>query len=797
MKNLIIPLSLVAGTLQASAFSFGENVETAKPLAVSSIAANHQDDTETYTITGNVADTSGRPVDFASVAILNASDSSFVAGGVTDADGRFAIPCKMQRAILKVSCVGYETLYKACTTGDAVAITLSETVNTLQGVTVKGQRKLFEMTGEGIVANIKGTALSEAGTADDVIAKMPSVYADGGKYSVYGKGEAQIYINGRKIVDYDELSRLSSKDIASVTIDNNPGAKYDATVKAVIHIKTVRRQGDGLSGSLSAMYRQAHRGSSEDGATLNWRKGGLDIFASAFYAVTQSYQKQRDNKATWKDGDTWKMHNSSTIRGRKPVSANTKLGFSYAFNARHSIGASYNMTYLPNSRAHFVQSQSVERNGQPDESFVYDTRLNSKSSPQHLANIYYRGNVGGWSIAVDNDLVKKKGRTIQHVAQTSSTDGSSSINSTSRADNVMAASKVVVSHSVGKGRVEAGGELIHTDSKQKYSNEQQIIAATDDHIKEDKYAGFIAGTMPLGKCEIRAGLRYEHTVSDYYEHGTWVAGQSRRYDNLFPNASVSFPVGRARFSVAYTAKTRRPTYHELSSNMQYDDVFTYEGGNPLLRPETTHDITLSASYRWVYMNVGYKHVSDAITSHIDFLEGSETPTSVMTNVNRPSVNMYSAALSLTPRFGLWSPRLTVSLMGQNLKTDYHGGRKKLDTPLLFAGLYNSFALPGGYILTADISGRTYGDVSIATLKPSWQTNLGASKNFGLWTVLLQATDIFHTARSSMIFYGTGLRHDKWNYPDTQAVKLTVSYRFNPTGSKYKGTGAGAEEKSRL
>ena len=39
--------------------------------------------------------------------------------------------------------------------------------------------------------------------------------------------------------------------------------------------------------------------------------------------------------------------------------------------------------------------------------------------------------------------------------------------------------------------------------------------------------------------------------------------------------------------------------------------------------------------------------------------------------------------------------------------------------------------------------------------------------------------------------------DRKAYTDTRFISLTVSYRFNTTDSKYKGTGAGASEKERL
>ena len=40
---------------------------------------------------------------------------------------------------------------------------------------IRDSRKTFEMTNEGLVTQVKGTPLSEAGTANDVMAQVPSV----------------------------------------------------------------------------------------------------------------------------------------------------------------------------------------------------------------------------------------------------------------------------------------------------------------------------------------------------------------------------------------------------------------------------------------------------------------------------------------------------------------------------------------------------------------------------------------------------------------------------------------------
>ena len=62
---------------------------------------------------------------------------------------------------------------------------------------------------------------------------------------------------------------------------------------------------------------------------------------------------------------------------------------------------------------------------------------------------------------------------------------------------------------------------------------------------------------------------------------------------------------------------------------------------------------------------------------------------------------------------------------------------------------------------------------------------------------LYANDIFKTSQERWTMYGTGanLNKDCYNYDRT--IGLTITYNFNSTKSKYKGTGAGNDEKSRL
>lgn len=110
--------------------------------------------------------------------------------------------------------------------------------------------------------------------------------------------------------------------------------------------------------------------------------------------------------------------------------------------------------------------------------------------------------------------------------------------------------------------------------------------------------------------------------------------------------------------------------------------------------------------------------------------------------------------------------------------------------LAFAQLYCKALHVKHIHVVADLMGRTQGDMDVVTLKPSCQLNIGMTKNLNNWFFQLQATDVFKTARNSIITYGEQMTLNKWNYSDTQAIRLIVRYSFNATMNKYKGKSVG-------
>lgn len=201
--------------------------------------------TYAQTLTGKIIDAQNQPVPFANVLVLN-QDSSFIAGNVSGEDGTFQVEAGKEAALLKISYVGYEEqVLPIRNKTELGVIQLKEVATALGEVEIKGTLPVTKIKGDAMVTSIENTVLSKVGSANDVLQKIPGVTKNEDAFNVFGKGEPLIYINGREVMNKEELERLNSDEIKNVELITNPGSKYDATVKAVIRIQTVKRKGDG------------------------------------------------------------------------------------------------------------------------------------------------------------------------------------------------------------------------------------------------------------------------------------------------------------------------------------------------------------------------------------------------------------------------------------------------------------------------------------------------------------------------------------------------------------------------
>lgn len=257
-------------------------------------------------ISGQVVDMNSAPIEFANVALLALPDSSLICGTTTDEKGMFRLEKSFSLAkdLLKITYIGYENKYvDEFVNGNKIA--LKSTDIALSEVVVSAQKRIFKSRGIDIIADIQHSPFKDFGSVDDVLDKMPMVSGSNGSYSVFGRENTAIYINRRRITDMSELSRIQSKDIATIEVINNPGVDYDADTHAVIKINLKRNTDNGLGVMAIANDKQGRRNSDNEQVQLTYNTNTTNSFLS-FDNSTSRYSTDQNNSEWFKTpSDEW------------------------------------------------------------------------------------------------------------------------------------------------------------------------------------------------------------------------------------------------------------------------------------------------------------------------------------------------------------------------------------------------------------------------------------------------------------------------------------------------------------
>lgn len=665
-------------------------------------------------------------------------------------------------------------------------------------VVVKAHLPQYKKTHEGLLTNVAGTVLSKMGTAEDVLKHVPSIVKKKDGYEVVGKGTPIIYINGRKMQDISELDNIKSSDIKSVEVIQNPGATYDASVNAVIKIKTIKKKGEGIGFDTRSVYWYNKHDNTIQQVNMNYRHNGLNLFATYKFSDATWMQKATYEQTVHVD-TLWQQHNNNEVTGR--IESHRLIsGFSYDFNANHSIGARYTLTSPGYSRSKDFFDSQVTADGKFYDYIKTDGLTVDKNNPSHQLNAYYNGTLGKTTIDLNTDLYFSTNRAYAYNDEQSQEHDSRNINSKNRVSNKMVATKLVISSPLLGGNLSYGAEYIHTRRNDDYEvNRTDLLANSYSKLEEQTASPFIqyARLTPIGN--ITAGLRYEYVRFKYYDAGIYQPEQSRSFRNLFPAISYGAKIGKVMTQLSYSVKTSRPSYSQLSNNVSYMNRFTRQTGNPYLDNETNHRVELSGVWKFIQFMVNYKDSRNAIIYWAEQIPENEAIT-MISRKNVKSLKSMTAYISAAPKIGIWAPQINLGLQKPwfTLHTDVASYR--LNRPIFMGNFNNAFSLPCGITLNVDYRYQSKGNtMNVYLAKEQHVLDVSISKSFlkDALTLEIKGNDLLYKCWDADLLYNQKMELLQVSKRGTRDLQLTLRYKFNTTRSKYKGTGAGNAELNRL
>lgn len=751
-------------------------------------------------ITGKIVDEQGNAIQFANVAMLQSKDSVFVKGVVSDENGSFILNTPHQNGIVKVTCIGYRTVFLNVTDDNLGVIVLKEESMTLGDVIVKSSLPKSKLKNGAVITTVAGSILEKTGNIYNLLDRIPNVTTQNGKINIFGIGEPVIYINGKKVRDNTELDRLNPDEISTVEVKQNPGAQYASNVKAVIRINTKKRTKDGFGFETRTFGKndENSRIGGYEQLNINYQKKGLETFTVLKIKDAESSIKQDLVQNTYVD-NVWHQRNDikGSIRNRQLYCG---LGVNYQISNNSFIGASFNFNRMFNKAVSNIATTIYK-----DYAFTEESASDiAKPGNMSLAssNVYYMGKTGIVDINFNTDWLWDKDfskvNTLERYQEYGGDWQDKAVHTKTNTKNELFASKLTLTLPFWKGQLSFGGEYSNTNRNSSYDVQPMgLLDKQDNRIKEGMASVFCDYTRKFGQLRVLAGIRYENTDFNYYEEGKRIPEQSKRYGNLLPSLSLSLPVGKTQMQLSYGATIKRPSYYDMRSGIGYDNRYTYESGNPFLVSEISRNINYMVSYKWLMAEGIYTHVSDPIVMLTQSYKDNPN-IALIQNVNWKPYNRIGASLSASPKFGIWHPSLRFHFFKQWFDMETHGGHG-LDNPKITVRFDNTIDTKFctiSLLLTAQTKGD---DETSYMYRNYFSSNLSIYKSFlkGKMVVFFYANDLLGTGNMHSKMYSGSMREIIHHDYSISEYSLTIRYRFNVAKKKYKGTGAGQSQKSRM
>ena len=409
------------------------------------------------------------PVPYATVSLLQASDSAYVAGVIGGEDGSFSFDTNSSGKIVKVSCIGYKTVFLPAAAHMTIHLLPSE--QALQGVTVTASRPSFKMEQGQFVTHIQGTVFSQLGLATDVLQQLPLIDTDGIK--VLGRGVPLVYINNKRMRNWNELTRIPSNMIKDVKIDMNPGAKYGSSVRAVLYITTIKPVGEGLGGSLILSENVSSCWNTTGWLDLNYRRRGLDFFVNtSANTISNSHYKRQDvYDFQYKGQDIHADYSGDGYNSAK--TGFVSVGVNDQLTDRQSLGATYTFSRVFSNSADQNYRNHVWQNGAFSE---FDTRsTQSSQNGNHNVSAYYENKFSDkFSLNVDATYAHNRANGRQIVVE-NRMDNRSMLVPATKSESDMVAQRTVFTSTVANGKLDYGLVTSWTRFQQQYCIENERL----------------------------------------------------------------------------------------------------------------------------------------------------------------------------------------------------------------------------------------------------------------------------------------------------------------------------------
>ncbi|MBL7748923.1 MAG: TonB-dependent receptor, partial [Chitinophagaceae bacterium] len=765
-------------------------------------------------VSGTVIDGSTKTIESATITLLRAKDSSVAKMSVADKTGNFQFEGVTEGTyFVTITAVGHDKgvseTFSITEANSAIVLKTIELVpvaKAVAGVTVTARKPLVEQKLDRMVVNVEASATNVGATALEVLEKSPGVTVDkDGAISLKGKQGVQVYIDGRPsylsgtdLANY--LRNMNASQLEQIEIMTNPPAKYDAAGNAgIINIKTKKTKQFGYSGSLSSNWSQGYYAKVSESFNFNYRKNKVNLFTNVGYSNRKNFQNL-DIQRKFIDAGTKEVRSHFDQVGRLKdggESVNGKIGVDVFATKKTTIGAVVNGFYSPG----FFNSRSNVSISDPSRVLLSRTISNTSNDKNwhHLGgNLNFRHvfDSTGRELTMDADYLTYKSTNAQDLFNdyfnpdgTSFSKSDTLYGSLPQEIKIYTAKMDYVHPLKNKAKFEAGikTSFVKTDNDAIYDSVYYGVRMRDygrsNHFiyDENVNAAYVNYSRPLSKkISAQFGLRLEHTNAKGNQVTT---GEkfSRNYVQLFPTVYLQYEANEKNsFVLNYGRRIERPDYEDLNPFITFLDKYTFEQGNPNLRPQFAHNIELSHTYKgFLTTTLNYNRTTDIIEDVLE--QNTDQNETFIRKSNIASRQQFGISVNAGGQIKKWwTANLWTNLYNNHYKGVVNGDNISLGATTFQANLSNQFKFSKGW--SGEVSGFYSSPLTegVFQIRSFGQVGLGISKQVfkGKGTFRLSGRDIFLTQKIKGKALFSNIDAAFQQRRDSRQVSLGFTYRFS-------------------
>ncbi|ASZ12062.1 TonB-dependent receptor family protein [Chitinophaga pendula] len=779
---------------------------------------------------GKLIDAStGKPVEYASVALLRLKDSSVIGGMLSKSNGDFSIEhLPFGPMIMRINFMGYKTVIKRVTITpqaydqDLGNIKLQANVSNLSAVEVTGQKSAFTMGIDKKVFNVERNLVSAGGTATDILKNIPAVNVDIDGNIKVRNASPTVFVDGKPSTL--TLDQIPADAIESVELITNPSAKYDAEGMAgILNIVLKKNKRAGINGMI--MGGVGNNDKYNAGGNINVRQGKFNVFANYNFNASRFWGDGTTNRSNFNrvngvPTDTNYLRQVSESRNGAQFQFG-RFGLDYYLDNRNTLSVSQNIvagkfSVFEDLGSEFLNSSKQlqtanDRVNNGDFKFRnYTTQVGfkhtfAKPNQEWTADFSYNRS----SNDRDGNYVTQNKNSQQQpignpILQNNNGDGKTTF-LTAQTDYV---------NPIGKnGKLEAGAKATIRDYTSNFNVYDQDntggfvfnnLLSNDYKYKEQIYAGYANFANTMGSFGYQAGLRVEQ-----YIYSGEIPSEGKTFKptkaapGFFPSVYLSQKLKKDQeLQLNYSRRVTRPNFFQLIPYRDYSDPQNQREGNPNLKPEYTNSLEFSYAKNFKAGNflasIYYRNTNNLIST-LSTPIGKDTLLSTFVNADKN--NSYGAELTLkntivkgwdlTSNVNLYQTNLTVKSNEGDFKNNGFSWMAKLNSevklPANFTiqvnGTYQApaIALPAG----SQGGGRGGGfnmvpTTAQGTIKGFSTVDMAVRKDFlknKAASLTLALSDVFNTRQIQLDQTTPQFAQDYIRKRESRIVRLNFSYRF--------------------